>query len=258
MNTVRKRPILFSGEMVRAILDGRKTETRRVIKTQPPALRWNSIKWDERCIDVSDMPGRHYYVICPYGKPGDLLWVRETWRIVGWHDGEPLYLEYKDGTKLEEPGDSSDYDDDKYAQFYLDCSDDCEKAGLKIGENEEYDLQGKDAPTRWRPPIFMPRWASRITLKITNVRVERLQDISNEDILAESIPGGTGFVRDLFRNLWDSINAKPKPVYIDGVINHYVSYPFVGENETRNYRGKIWYILPNPWVWVIEFERVES
>jgi len=191
MNIVKERPILFSTEMVRAILEGRKTQTRRVIKPKPWLIDPHKVEYNLwECGD-----GKETYLIkCPYGKPGDLLWVRETW---GLYDTQP-----KDG-----PG--------KALLFY------------RASDGESYELRYQ----LWRPSIFMPRWASRITLKIINVRVERLQDISEEDAIKEgaTFRKGEWGELDAFNYIWDSINAK---------------------------RGYSW--DSNPWVWVIEFKRVES
>ena len=162
----RTRPILFSGPMVRAILSGAKTQTRRVITPQPDArLRWGLAGWE----DVHGRP-----LPCRYGAPGDLLWVRETWGIAG---------EFGDGT----------------AHTYRATDD---RNGII-----------------WRPSIFMPRALSRITLKITDVRVERIQDISEPDEAAE------GVERHTFAALWNAINAK---------------------------RGYSW--ERNPWVWALTLQ----
>jgi hypothetical protein len=224
-----ERPILFSSDMVRAILEGRKIQSRRIIKPHP--IMMDSGTWYPSNIpgDIKNKTGKHYaneehmrrgMVIdfCPY-KTGMNLWVRETW--CNGQDG----IVYK-------------------------------------ADHPEY----KSAPSldwKWKPSIFMPRWASRITLKIKNVRVERLQEISEEDAWAEGIGSGELGILDingivLFKSTWNNINAKPKPVYIEKKIHHYVSYPFDGENEAREFRGKTWYILPNPWVRVIEFERIQQ
>ena len=206
-----ERPILFSGEMVRAILDGRKTQTRRVMKVQP---------WPESTVDVGPyhphivdqhgeshpgpatfgavwdhqnvVNGGNAHLRCPYGAPGDLLWVRETW-----------------------------------AQYPIELNPQPCDAWYKATSN------GPPTPFKWRPSIHMPRWASRITLEVKSVRVERLQDISEDDARAEGWPGPvteTGFSiaspLAWFANVWTSINAP-------------------GAWEA------------NPWVWVIEFERVK-
>ncbi len=243
---MKETPILFSGEMVRAILDGRKTQTRRIMKEPwkiyiPKYVHGDWPIGHHAFIKPGIYPAEHnaygavsvvakdgtylgikpdeFEWICPYGKPGDLLWVKETFSYIFIGSAITNRILYKaDGTFI-----------------------------------------GK-----WRPSIFMPRWASRITLKITNVRVERLQEIGEDDAYDEGYPKirqnqwKIKFPRPWFIEKWDSINAKPKAIKIDGVINHYVSYPFMGTNETRSYRGKPWYILPNPWVWVIEFNLIEG
>lgn len=165
---------------------------------------------------------------CPYGQPGDRLWVRETWRVRG--------------------GEEYEYQQHRPSVMYRADMVDFEQYG-------------------WRPSIFMPRWASRITLEITNIRVERLQSITAMDAVSEGIERSNAVgVRDraieevtMFRDLWNSINAKPKPVKgKDGTISHYVSYPFEDVRETKTYRGKPWYVTGDPWVWVVEFRRVNG
>lgn len=171
----RVRPILFSGEMVRAILEGRKTQTRRKIKPKDePFLQ------DEKCIidlsktwgwvvkrEIESRPTRWEILQqfkCPYGKIGDILWVRETWNKDTDEDGE--YIRYK----------ADDYDSD----------------------------------WKWKPSIFMPREAARIFLKVTGIRVERLHNINTNDLKAE----GVNFVLDYgpmifqnFKELWTKING---------------------------------------------------
>lgn len=200
---MRERPILFSGPMVRAILDGKKTMTRRVIKPQPEMELDGEI--------LPDGTGGYGWepVLPPWSKwpyqVGDRLWVRETWQIIDGCDG---------------PEDNPVYRAD--------------------GELSYTD----DEPFRWRPSIFMPRWASRIALEITAVRVERLQEITEEDARAEGIIDGGCLncgehepcgcnnpqpdARDSFVWLWDSINGKTCP----------------------------W--SSNPWVWVISFKKQEA
>jgi hypothetical protein len=205
------KPILFSGQMVRAILDGRKAQTRMVIKPQPEPYG-DSKAWIHPLIE--DEPQFAYHLenaligFAPY-QPGDILWVRETWRE--WHEIDA------------DCGCGGDY---------CTCSNTtpptpaCYRAdGHTIGleDREEYGL-------KWRPPSHMPKWACRLFLRVTNVRVERVQDISEEDARAEGVDlkNGIGQLcpRSAFRRLWDSINAK---------------------------RGYGWGV--NPWVWVYEFER---
>jgi hypothetical protein len=136
---MKETPILFTGEMVKAILDGRKDQTRRILNPQPTGtpLRWKDFSWFEGASmpDVASM--------CPYGHPGDQLWIRETWRTRReWDSFSPRSLPCADSVL-------SDVDIDFAATPQT--------------------LHGK-----WRPSIFMPRWASRITLEIVSVRVERM------------------------------------------------------------------------------------
>ncbi|HDY86590.1 MAG TPA: hypothetical protein ENH82_00570 [bacterium] len=183
---MKERPILFSGEMVRAILDRRKTQTCRVIKGIDGV--WKSIEENHSEVepnkafiqnqygDYSDMP-------CPYGKPGDRLWMRERFLL---STGEFAPTLEEEMSKKPIP------------MYYAD-------------DNPRY--RDKD---KWKPSIHMPRWASRILLEIVDIRVERLQDIGMKDIIAEGIDGehrkgrmaSIEQLRSRFRNLWDSINKK--------------------------------------------------
>jgi hypothetical protein len=172
---MKERPILFSTPMVQAILEGRKTQTRRVIKPQPEPLE-----------DGFMLP---LHPDCPYGYIGDRLWVRETFAYH--HTGRLFY-----------------------------------KADIPVVCHKNW---------KWKPPIFMPRSASRITLEITDIRVERLQDITRSDIYAEGLivpqehqEDYKEYLLNAWIELWDSINAKKHP----------------------------W--QSNPYVWVVEFKRIEK
>lgn len=184
---MKERPIIFSGEMVRAILEGRKTQTRRVVKPQP----WPVETVDtERHVIVSH-PDKLRVPPCPYGQPGDRLWVRETW----WHP--------------------------RATEAHID----------NVAYRADGEMPCHLVETNWRPSIHMPRWASRILLEVTDVRVERVQDISEADVQAEGCTGSPfGPMGDavLFPRVWDSINAK---------------------------RGHDW--DTNPWVWVVSFRVLE-
>lgn len=240
MTAARERPILFSGAMVKAILEDRKVQTRRVVKPQPVPGRngwfdwgykhgapkatsprscfWHGETWAK---EGGSAPIDQY---CPYGQPGEKLWVRETWATSADYDGVPL------------KGILYDRDPIYYRA-------------------DGYELTFDHHGGKWRPGIFLPRWASRITLEITEVRVERLQDISEADAIAEGIrteklppdpdnfhpPGSYGFIsgihprgkgtiwptpRGAYRELWGSINGKKAP----------------------------W--SSNPWLWVLAFRRI--
>jgi len=218
---VKERPILFSGPMVRAILEGRKTMTRRVIKEFPlSGYRWggwiveSSNRKETGMATVVPEENSKYCCTgkigahCPYGQPGDRLWVRETWKCDSFMDGSNFGIRYIADNEFHS------------------CSSDLTK-WLPLWEKHADKL---------RPSIFMPRWASRITLELSAVRVERLQDISEEDAKAEGciawrgVPGdGERTARQAFITIWDSINAE---------------------------RGYSW--ESNPWIWVIEFKRIEA
>lgn len=206
---MKEHGITLIGPMVRAVLDDRKTHTRRIIKPE-----W----W--RCLDPEDEEDHQKALAqCPYGQIGDHLWVRETLRR---------------------------------------CQDSEGSIPLALYDVGRVPVSRDSAPAEWHwknsvlPSRFMPRWASRITLEITNLRVERVRDISDEDAIAEGVevataPDGRTYMltddkpmwlgyggalpcvsaRDSFRTLWDSINAK---------------------------RGHSW--ESNPWVWVVEFRKL--
>lgn len=243
----KERGILMHARSVNGILEGRKTQTRRIVKPQP-----------ERPDDCSyyDNLGSEWYPIygpkpndervrCPYGQPGDRLWARERWRVVGWHEGEPIVIGYADDARREEGGDSTCSDDYEnwYVRMMEQSSADCEKAGLTLNKFDEYDMGESGIVTRWRPGIHMPRWASRITLEITDVRVERVQDISTEDIMAEGV-GGDVIV---------SAERAAKMGTTDTEFDHRIRWHELWEDT--NGKGA-W--ERNDWVWVVEFRRVDQ
>lgn len=241
---MKERPILFRGEMVRAILEGRKCMTRRAVKKE--ISNQFDIDVDNTVAAyINQFTGDSYdpVEICPYGTIGDLLWVRETW-----------YYEEHMHDSTEGMPDSPGGLYSHRLVYKADCPD--YPANVGVGR------QG------WRPATFMPYWASRITLEITGIRVERLQEITECDAEKEGMPGGMpgeypiapvycpecrgegnigschpvslGYIeidcpycdtaKKKFKNLWDSINGR-KP-------------------------GKAW--NDNPWVWVVEFRRGDN
>lgn len=235
---MRTRPILFSGDMVRAILEGRKTQTRRVIREQPHMMALPGGKYPPSDPFVGTdgiwrmMRGKVSYDAddlgrCPFGVPGDRLWLRETWQYADWtEDGEP-FIRYRadEAVRLCDPP------EDEAVRII-------EEIWPVLSEPENYQIDNRAADRKWRPSIYMPRWASRILFEVTDVRVEIVQDITESDAIAEgarfafSFPGWDGVTskpkaRWGFHELWDSINAK---------------------------RGYSW--ESNPWVWVVSFKRV--
>lgn len=203
---MRERPIIFDAESVRSILAGGKTQTRRVVKPQPAhRIFWNPIVY-RGYAGWTDEHGRPYP--CPYGLPGDRLWVREAWRVWGWtEDFDGMSIGYTDGSKRwgELP------DDDRWQDWMA----------FETGRFTRLPMG------MLRSPIFMPRWASRISLEIVDVRVEQLHSIDEDDLLAEGAPcTGTG-AWEWFIPRWDGINKR---------------------------RGCGW--DTNPWVFVVDFRRV--
>lgn len=229
--TTKERPILFQGAMVRAILDGTKTQTRRICKSQPYS---NGFGWNGHDISCHNdylppsamlMDSKHGYTTsnmegwegeCPYGLPGDHLWVRETWCRF-----------------------SNDAPDGNGAQTYYRASQ------TDIAESERVMTRNG---VRWKPSIHMPRAVSRILLEIVDVRAEQLAAISEADAIAEGVNPAPRLLGEddlmvevvvqklnvsypvaRYVLLWDSINGKP---------------------------GVCW--EANPWVWVVEFKRVSA
>lgn len=200
---------------VRAILDGRKTQVRRVVKPQPSAelladfAEIRAMRGSNR----SDAQMLSDCISCPYGAPGDLLWLREAWQFFDWsEDGEPC-IRYAADNAVAWPRIPTEHDAPRLIDIW---------AGLSAPENVAIDGLARDR--RWRPSIHMPRWASRITLEIESVRVELLQDISSSDAISEGIepcPRGGEWRNYLdsapnrdaltprvsFRSLWESING---------------------------------------------------
>ncbi|OWF83366.1 hypothetical protein B4907_11620 [Yersinia kristensenii] len=204
---MNEKPILFNAEMVQAILSGRKTQTRRIISEKTLHLFDVAASAGEcHPLELCDERSQSYYLeFCPLGKPGDQLWVREAFATGLCTESTLAY-----------------------------------RATHKTEDLEE----GWGETIKWTPSIHMPRWASRINLLITGVRVERLNDISEQDAISEGLecyvddgvpyygPFNNGDCRPdvVFRGLWDSI---------------------YGHKEDENWQA-------NPWVWVIEFERMEA
>lgn len=225
--TPREHPILFSGEMVRAIKEGRKTQTRRVVKPQPRVSDL-SIYFKDGCIWKGDEPGK----LCPYGQPGDRLWVRETFLI----DDHALI----DGRIPKERPKDLEAERLLYRADGTCC--------VQIGECACGEYGGRSF---WRPSIHMPRWASRITLEIVNVRVERLQEISEEDCLAEGFGAEIEKVEALV-NGWPYGKREMPEIKSKGRewFEHRIWNPL------NSKRGFPW--SSNPWVWVVEFRRIET
>lgn len=220
---MKERPILFSGPMVRAILEGRKTQTRRVVKLPEKKSFTDSVNPDGLPIiwhELSEFKGRSqmkrievFHELCPHGTVGDRLWVRECF-----------------GTTAAVPTSTAK---DEFAF---------------LGQPELFAYRADNPSGRWcwKPSIHMPRWASRITLEITGVRVERLQDISDADVDAEGM----------------DLEGEHSQWFNEGEHQHIAGAPMSGE---RYAFMRLWSSIngpeswdASPWVWVIEFKRLET
>ncbi|VGF08754.1 hypothetical protein [Klebsiella pneumoniae] len=215
---MKERGMIFNGEMVRAILDGRKTQTRLPIKWKQTRFTEISERedgskwpWSEDAEHACD-----FWHPCPFGAVGDRIWVRETW---------------------------ARYNIDQHSH----------DIAYRATTPEDWPEEG-----RWRPSIHMPRWASRILLEITNVRVERLNAISEEDAQREgvhtevwdqTVVASNYAARDEFFQFW----SEDMPHYVEMNQLYRSSFRSLWESI---YGAENW--LANPWVWVIEFKRVEG
>lgn len=220
----KEHPILFSTPMIRAILEGRKTQTRRILKKQPIDVM-PGVKGSNTFITLETRNPNHGRVVrCRYGDPGDRLWVRET--AIYWEGGA---------------SGSSDivYADDKEWS-------DIERESKHILLKTATKVKSKGVSGRWkkRPSIFMPRWASRITLDIIRVRVQRLQDISGKDILAEGA---------VLRAHDDQFGHNPVSAFDGKVYLDLISLWAAGWDKIN---GKTHPWKSNPWVWILEFQKI--
>ncbi len=223
MSTVKERPILFKGEMVRALLDGSKTQTRRIVKPQPLYLDggvpYRSLP--KSLIGIAD-PKIGIVHKCPFGIRGDQIWVRETWC-----SADVLFLGYEC-----DPPQCVGYRADLEARI----------DGVTPVSTHAWNWDHESVC--WKPSIHMPRWASRISLEIESIRVERLQDISEADCWAEGIGECDGLLDDL--KIIDI--AKRMGRCIEDAVPTY---------------GALWESIngagswdANPWVWAITFRRI--
>ena len=240
---MKERGMIFNGEMVRALLDGRKTQTRRIVKGTDGAVKfckeWN-INGEEFFVGLGekDHTGMNPVlgaISCPLGAVGDRIYVRETWAILGNEDGCCIDWEEKLCKAYERSA----------ARIYrASCEQKQGNYGLwSIPDDADWKPHTKDHQYEgaWRPSIHMPRWASRILLEITDVRVERLNAISEEDAQAEGMEL-TGW----------------RPTYSDPDSGGEVMTPYdnFAELWSSIYGDESW--KANGWVWVISFKRVEG
>lgn len=261
---IKERPILFQGEMVRALLEGRKTQTRRIVKPQPSSefhpenkgvAHWYApTKVNKRTgemypgADVFGVADEDEDRISPYGKPGERLWVRETWQDV--HPCQIFEDRFTTAGRAGIPGPPAiNYEviyraDGEYPKLHF--SDKYPFRRPCIGATcKKSHVHPEENYNGWEPSIFMPRWASRISLEITEVRVERLQEISENDSEKEGVPHD---------NLVGYYCEEPTH-NSDGVhrCNYRIGYKMLWERINGKQSWE-----QNPWVWVVTFRMVKE
>lgn len=228
-----KRPIIMESESVRETLAGRKVQTRRAIKPQPWRVE-STWQWGRKAYMPEEELWKHDHAVwgdgvtpigmvqfCPYGCAGDHLWVRETWSFYDWHEDGWPFIQYRA---------------DKEVLLRRHPESWCDRVNAiwaQLSEPKNFDVDNRAGDRRWRAPIYMPCWASRLTLKIANVRVERLHDVGWKDIIAEGCDPQASQPRLWYANRWDQLNPR---------------YSW----DTR-YSWDA-----NPWVWVLEYNATEG
>ena len=213
----REIPIIFNSDMVRAILAGQKTQTRRPVNGINPERLTETLSKAQLAKVKRELPesfGVSYF--CPFGQPGDLLWVRETFSEAGGNAPELML----------------------YRANY---------PGHVISDSRGYENIPPATAIKWRPSIHMPRWASRILLRVTAVRVERVQDITDAAAIAEGVGSGH-YIEDGW--YWKDWRLSDEEAAVSPML----------ESARESFRS-LWESIygnwdANPWVWVIEFERV--
>ena len=234
---MKEYPIIFSTEMVRAILDGRKTQTRRIVKANIPDDAYDVFAWYAPEIPDKNKAeeGLYYWygrglkfeMECPYGKIGDRLWVRESFAYmdlfdVGYERDEPYLIGYR--------------------------ADKTCKDLLNNVWSETTDWNWEHDTIKWKPSIHMKREESRIILEITNIKVERLQDITEEDCQAEGVKWQwNGNCEDCYQ--WSFTGNKKSNLWFD-----YAESCFQYLWDSIHKKENRW--RDNPWVWAIEFKRI--
>ena len=252
----RVLPILFNTEMVRAILDGRKSCIRRIVKPQPTneiqcplGICTDGDKSEIGKFAFGSHEGGGKMIFCkpPY-QPGDILYVRETWRVGAWDIlNQMIAFDYKDGTCGEL---TYTHDRELFERLVNQSRNDARQAKCEYNGVDFVWEKGK-SPCRWHPSIHMPKEAARIWLKVTNVRVERLQDITPKGAESEGV--GNLFYDDI------GYGEKNYGTEVDteyGIAKEQFAWLWESTIKKSDLDRYGW--DANPWVWVIEFERCEK
>lgn len=259
---MKERPVLFSAPMVNAILAGAKTQTRRIMKVQPPTIKHTLLNIIKSVYGLKNWQGARFWSIpdgvqtdgqifsdseafkCPYGEVGDRLWVREAWAAMSRYDG--------------------------VAPRKICCGAE-QAVWYRATDHKECDhyLTGQYRG-KWRPSIFMPRWASRITLQIDKIRVERINDISEVDAIAEGVesydktPNMSGYRNYLWHG---AVGRDITQKQSDAWDWQYSNYDATSDRPARDSFSSLWEMInadrgygwdKNPWVWVYDFSVVQQ
>lgn len=260
---LNERPISFFNPMIKAVIKGIKSQTRMHLKVQP---EW--VEAEENSLSVS---GWYYrdpfgkfelkgfqdeesfkqafltYETCPYGQVGDHLWIREEWKAGVWREDGYVAVDYKASPELvKTPWIEAGED---FEEYWIDWSIQLEKSGLEPDEKGHYHWEPGKNPLEWNRANSMPRWASRILLEITNIRLERLHNISQEDALAEGIDQSLLWEKQENGCLWPPkgktlTNSHPTAVHAFA----YLWASILGQEAWSS----------NPWVWVLDFKVIDG
>ncbi|MDO5769301.1 MAG: hypothetical protein Q4P13_07335 [Psychrobacter sp.] len=245
-NQVKVRPVNWTSDEVRAALAGRKTQIRVPIKlpsngfeldfdlleSDLPAIGFMNNKFGlltKREIHPNSNKFERGIIPCPLGKVGDHLWVRETWKIGAWHEDDGTFaIDYKASPELTKTPWIYIADEEEFKKYWVKVTDELNAIYYPTSENGRYYWEAGKSPLKWKSPVTMPRWASRLLLEIVDLRVERLHNITHNDAVSEAC---------------------------------FISHPEVPltafiECWRARYGDKAW--QNNPWVWVIDFKVLEG
>lgn len=268
---IKERPILFNADMVNAILAGRKTQTRRIVKPQPPEthsfggyvieassrknkgkFKWGIKKGEYHFADS-------IYVRCPYGQPGERLWVREAWGVVSHAFDENGDRQQWEPDRPATPVYEMPFGKGYYHGHVIYAAD----GGFEWAGDDD---GGGEPRSAWKPSIHMPRIASRILLEIVSVRVERLLSISDEDAIAEGC-----YTNDEYSDMAGDADVWPCQICDGYQVHEHGSLSGASEVDCTNCDSpkkrfnQLWQSIngfdswgDNSWVWVVEFKVVEQ